>query len=140
MVLAEQELGETDDDDYNDNDDSNKSNKDNSLLSMMANRGHYGVKEFNDHLMKCASCADVLPVWYDENVNEQSYCFPDGPTTQKKTTTMRGKKKTRVSICKFITLTFVIPPLYLLFCYHVICYGIVESDYKLYSMITVGIN
>jgi len=73
MVLAEQELenlrGNVD---Y---DDDVKDDKNASLLSMMTTT--------NTGNLQCISCTGVLPpTWLNNNVNEQSYCFPDGGSNQ----------------------------------------------------------
>lgn len=102
MVLAEEELGESYDDDYNDRDDNNvKDNKD-SLLSMMTSRSNVSSPEPKSHLLMCISCAGVLPMGYDEqdvHVNEQSYCLPDIQTPQKKDYNEKNDKDKEKSIC-----------------------------------------
>lgn len=102
MVLAEQELGESYDDDYNDNDDDDiKDNKD-SLLSMMTSRSNASAPESKGHLLMCVSCTGVLPVGYDErdaHANEQSYCLPDLPTSHKKDYNEENDEDKENSIC-----------------------------------------
>lgn len=86
MLLGEAERDENDDEDYNDNDYNNVKNKDTSLLSMMTSRKNVDAPESNGHLLSCASCTGVLPLWYDErnaHANEQSHCLPDRPTSSK---------------------------------------------------------
>lgn len=102
MVLAEQELGESYDDDYNDNDDNDvKDNKD-SLLSMITSRSNGSTPESSGHLLMCVSCTGVLPMGYDERdayANEQSYCLPDLPTSQKKNYNEENDEDKEKSIC-----------------------------------------
>lgn len=102
MELAEQELSESYDDDYNDNDENDVKDPKDSLLSMMTSRSNVSAPESNDHLLMCVSCVGVLPIGYDEqdaHVDEQSYCLPDLPTSQKKDYNEENNEDKEKNIC-----------------------------------------
>lgn len=105
MVLFEQEQGISDDDVDEDK------GKGASLLSMMPDNSASVA------LIKCMSCAGVLPSWHadeDAHINEQLYCLPDGGSIQSNDNENNGNEdnvclgshvSAFIVCCQFVELT-----------------------------------